>query len=187
MTALAKPLTPAVKAGEALDVKRAQKGDTDAFQRLYHTHVARINSLARRLLGDADADEATQDVFVRAWYKLETFKGRSSFGTWLYRLAINVLLGNRASRGKREARIHGGDEMVSQTESRPVTVDLHLDFETAIGRLPEGARQVFVLHDVEGYKHREIGEMLGVTPGTSKAQLHRARMTLRNYIEREGE
>ncbi len=182
MTALAEPLSD--RGTEALDVKRAQKGDPDAFERLYHAHVARINSLARRLMGDADADEATQDVFVRAWYKLETFKGGSSFGTWLYRLAINLLLGTRKSRGKRDARLQGGEETLARTESRRETLELGLDFESAISRLPEGAKKVFVLHDIEGFKHREIGEMLAVTPGTSKAQLHRARMTLRNYIER---
>ncbi len=182
MTALAKPVSRGPS--EALDVRRAAKGDPQAFERLYHAHVARINSLARRLLGDADADGATQDVFVRAWYKLGTFKGRSSFGTWLYRLAINELLGNREARGKWAARMQGGEEALRHRESRRETLELGLDFESAVKRLPDGARQVFVLHDVEGFKHHEIGEMLGVTVGTSKAQLHRARMTLRKYIER---
>ena len=184
MTALARPTKLSHGGTEAADVKRAAKGDAEAFERLYHAHSARIHSLACRLLGDADADEAMQDVFVRAWYKLGTFKGRSSFGTWLYRLAINVLLGNREARGKRDARAQSGDETLAQLQSGRVTLELEMDFESAISRLPEGARKVFVLHDIEGFKHREIGEMLGVTSGTSKAQLHRARMTLRNYIER---
>jgi RNA polymerase sigma-70 factor (ECF subfamily) len=169
---------------EAADARRAASGDEQAFARLYHAHAARIHSLARRLVGHEDADEATQDVFVRAWSKLDRFEGRSSFGTWLYRLAINVMLAGRATRGRWESRIRGGDEMLQRRESRRWTPELHLDFEAAIGRLPERARRVFVLHDIEGFKHAEIGELLGVTAGTSKAQLHRARLMLRQYVER---
>jgi RNA polymerase sigma-70 factor (ECF subfamily) len=131
-----------------------------------------------------DADELTQDVFVRAWEKLSLFRGESAFGTWLYRLAVNVILGRRAAIGRDRERFHGGDEMLELSPSRTATPDLTVDFESAIGRLPEGAKRVFVLHDVEGYKHKEIAEMLGVTAGTSKAQLHRARMALRRYVDR---
>jgi RNA polymerase sigma-70 factor (ECF subfamily) len=167
-----------------VDARLAAAGDQAAFERLYHAHVARVHSLAWRMLGGDDADEATQDVFVRAWQKLGTFRGEAAFGTWLHRLAINVLLALRATRARRRERMAEGDALLERVPSRRGGLELHIDFETAIGRLPDGAREVFVLHDVEGFKHREIAEMLGVTAGTSKAQLHRARMALRRYVER---
>lgn len=168
--------------GDRNDVALAASGDTAAFERLYHRHVARIHSLCRRMIGDAEADDVAQDVFVRAWGKLAQFRGESAFGTWLYRLAVNVILGKRQTLGVRNARFAGGDPNDLPLASRPVRVDLQVDFEAAIGRLPRGAREVFVLHDVEGYTHEEIAELLAVTSGTSKSQLHRARMTLRQYL-----
>jgi RNA polymerase sigma-70 factor (ECF subfamily) len=169
---------------DAADARRAAKGDPEAFERLYHAHVARVHSLARRMLGEQDADEATQDAFVRAWEKLGTFRGDAAFGTWLHRLAINLFLGRRAKRAKDWDRMQGGQELVEVAGGKREGLELHIDFEAAIGRLPSGAREVFVLHDVEGYKHHEIADMIGVTTGTTKAQLHRARMALRRYIER---
>ena len=135
------------------------------------------------MTGAEEADELTQDVFVRTWEKLDTFRGDAAFGTWLHRLAVNVILGKRAVMWRDRKRLRG-DESMEHLRSRTETPDLSVDFEAAIERLPEGAKQVFVLHDVEGYKHKEIAEMLGVTDGTSKAQLHRARMALRQYVER---
>ncbi len=135
-------------------------------------------------MGPDDADEATQEAFIRAWEKLGTFRAEAAFGTWLHRLAINALLGRRAVAGRERDRLYGGDEALEMVSGRPAQPELAMDFETAIGRLPEGARQVFVLHDVEGYKHHEIAKLLGVTDGTSKAQLHRARMILRQYLDR---
>ena len=124
-------------------------------------------------------------VFVRAWQKLGTFRGESAFGTWLYRLAINVMLARRAQLAIRRQRHVADPEPVLETVPvRPAGSDWGMDFENAIGRLPEGARQIFVLHDVEGYKHDEIAKMLGVTSGTTKAQLHRARMMLRRSLNR---
>jgi RNA polymerase sigma-70 factor (ECF subfamily) len=169
---------------DAVDAALAASGDVHAFERLYHGHVARIHSLARRMLGSDEADEATQDAFVRAWEKLGTFRGEAAFGTWLHRLAINVMLGRRASSGRQRLRLVDGEEPLERTASRAASPELKLDFEAAIGRLPEGAREVFVLHDIEGFKHQEIAEMLGVATGTSKAQLHRARMALRRHLER---
>ena len=169
---------------EAADAALAASGDASAFERLYRVHVARIHSLARRMTSADDADELTQDVFVRAWEKLSLFRGEAAFGTWLYRLAVNEILGKRTAMGRNRKRLQGGEEVLERSPARAATPDLTVDFESAIARLPEGAKQVFVLHDVEGYKHKEIGEMLGVTAGTSKAQLHRARMALRRYIER---
>ena len=169
---------------DAADARRAAKGDPEAFERLYHAHVARIHSLARRMLGEPDADEATQDAFVRAWQKLGTFRGDAAFGTWLHRLAINLFLGQRAKRARDRERLQEGQDVTEIAERKRSGLELHIDFEAAIGRLPTGAREVFVLHDVEGYKHHEIAEMIGVTTGTTKAQLHRARMALRRYVER---
>jgi RNA polymerase sigma-70 factor (ECF subfamily) len=169
---------------DSKDVELAAKGDSQAFERLYHAEVGRIHSLARRMLSPEEADEATQDVFVRAWDKLGTFRGDAAFGTWLHRLAVNVFLALRKTAGKKRERMLEGDDLFSSMASRPAQSDLSMDFQVAIARLPDGAKKIFVLHDVEGFKHSEIAEMLGVSPGTSKAQLHRARMALRKYLER---
>jgi RNA polymerase sigma-70 factor (ECF subfamily) len=136
------------------------------------------------MVGPEDADEATQDAFVRAWEKLGTFRGDAAFGTWLHRLAINAFLGFRAASARYRDRIAGADEALNMMAGPRKQSELEMDFETAIGRLPDGAREVFVLHDVEGFKHREIAEMLDVTAGTSKAQLHRARTILRRHLDR---
>ncbi len=169
---------------DAADVALAQSGDAQAFERLYLAQVARIHSLARRMVGPAEADEITQDVFVRAWQKLHTFRGEAAFGTWLHRLGVNLMLGYRGALGMRRRYLDEDVDPAEVASARPAPVELTLDFESAMERLPRGAKQVFVLHDVEGYKHEEIAEMLGITAGTSKAQLHRARMTLRKHLER---
>jgi len=170
------------RGGDARDVALAAAGDADAFRRLYEAQVGRIHSLARRMLGYDLADEATQDVFVRAWQKLGTFRGESAFGTWLFRLAVNLMLTRRAQLAVKRGREVVDDELLGLQPDRSRPETLGMDFETAIGRLPEGARQVFVLHDIEGYTHEEIARALGVTAGTSKAQLHRARLLLRRVL-----
>lgn len=159
----------------------AAAGDAHAFGRLYRDHAARIHSLARRMAGDDQADELTQDVFVRAWEKLRTFRGESAFGTWLHRLAVNLILAKRAQTARRRGR-EAGDEALEWTAGRSATPELAMDFETAVQRLPEGAKQVFVLFDVEGYRHEEIAALLEISVGTSKSQLHRARMILREHL-----
>lgn len=169
---------------DAVDAMLAAAGDARAFERLYRGHVGRIHSLARRMAGDDEAGDLTQMIFVRAWQKLGTFRGESKFGTWLHRVAINVILGRRASLKVERARRHDGEEIFETLPSRPAGTEHRLDFDAAIGRLPGGARQIFVLHDVEGFKHEEIARMLKVNVGTSKAQLHRARMLLRTHLER---
>jgi RNA polymerase sigma-70 factor (ECF subfamily) len=190
-----KPLGPGVTATsgsagqsqggtESEDVSRAALGDTRAFERLYRTHVGRIHGLVRRMMGDQDAAEITQDVFVRAWEKLGTFRGEAAFGTWLYRVAINVVLAQRAKLATRRGRFIEDEVAIETAQAPRVRSDERMDFEGALARLPEGARQVFVLHDVEGFRHEDIGRKLGVTAGTSKAQLHRARMLLRRHIDR---
>jgi RNA polymerase sigma-70 factor (ECF subfamily) len=164
------------------DVERARSGDTRAFERLYRANLPRIFNLARRMLGDEHADEATQEIFVRAWEKLAGFRGEAAFGTWLYRLGVNEILDRRGRLGRSRDRYGGGDETMQELPARTARPDLALDFERAIVRLPEGARDVLVLHDVEGYRHEEIADMLGVTVGTTKAQLHRARMLMRRHL-----
>jgi len=170
--------------GNVEDAAKAAAGDHRAYERLYRTHAARIHSLARRMMGGDQAEELTQDVFVRAWEKLGSFRGEAQFGTWLYRLAINLILSRRGRLAVQRSRELPDDTALETLPARAGRSDLGMDFESAIERLPEGARQVFVLHDVEGYKHEEIADMLGVTSGTSKAQLHRARMLLRRSLSR---
>jgi len=186
-TALAESLNddPRRSSEEREDVRRATAGDMQAFERLYRTHVPRIHGLTRRMLGEELADEVTQDVFVRAWTKLETFRGDSAFGTWLHRVAVNLVLARRKELGRRHDRFIGdGEAAVQRATGRVDRPAIRLELEAALTKLPDGARQVFVLHDVEGYRHREIADLLGVTTGTTKAQLHRARMILRRYVSR---
>jgi RNA polymerase sigma-70 factor (ECF subfamily) len=174
---------------DAMEVARAAKGDAQAFERLYRTHVARVHSLVRRMAGGTrgaagshDVEALAQDVFVRAWQKLATFRGESAFGTWLHRLAVNVVLERFRVGGIERARRVDWDGVFETARSTPARPDLSIDFDAALERLPDGAREIFVLHDVEGYTHREIATLLGISPGTSKAQLHRARMMLRKYL-----
>jgi RNA polymerase sigma-70 factor (ECF subfamily) len=163
-------------------VARAASGDVYAFEQLYNTHLPRVNSLVRRMSGGRDSEELTQDVFVRAWQKLATFRGDSAFGTWLHRLAVNVVIERFRQEAVRRQRHHDGDAIFETLSAPPKATDFSMDFETALETLPDGAREIFVLHDVEGYKHHEIGEMLDISTGTSKAQLHRARMMLRRHL-----
>jgi RNA polymerase sigma-70 factor (ECF subfamily) len=171
------------------DASLAARGDRRAFERLYRGHVDRVFSLCARMVGDRPrAEELTQDVFVRCWEKLGQFRGDSAFSTWLHRLAVNVVLNDRQTERRRRERHDDGIEDVDTIafgDVRPQQVEvpgLSIDLEQAIAGLPPGARKVFVLHDVQGYTHEEIGEMLGVTAGGCKAQLHRARMLLREAL-----
>ena len=154
-----------------------------AFEELYRRHLPRVHSLVRRMTGGRDADEVTQDVFVRVWQKLGTFRGDASFATWLHRLAVNVVIERFRSEAARRARLHDGDQVFETIAGPRMTADLGIDFEAALEKLPDGAREIFVLHDVEGYKHHEIASLLEISAGTSKAQLHRARMMLRKHLK----
>jgi RNA polymerase sigma-70 factor, ECF subfamily len=174
----------AVSAGNEY-VASAAAGDVSAFEHLYQTHLPRVHSLVRRMTGGRDADELTQDVFVRVWQKLGSFRGDSAFATWLHRLAVNVVIERFRQDATRRQRMHDGEE-IFETLSAPVrSRDFSMDFEAALLSLPDGAREIFVLHDIEGYKHHEIGTLLDISSGTSKAQLHRARMMLRRYLKSE--
>jgi RNA polymerase sigma-70 factor (ECF subfamily) len=168
---------------ETADAALAASGDGSAFERLYRAHAARVHSLVRRMMGLETADDVTQDIFIRAWQKLGTFRGEAAFGTWLYRLAVNVILARRTSLGVERERFPDSAEALNTAAGRPHAPDVAMDFDDAVSRLPDGARQVFVLHDVEGYKHEEIAAMLDIVPGTSKSQLHHARMALRRYLQ----
>src|SRR6058998_2431958 len=170
------------RAGMDPDVALAAGGDSSAFERLYRTHVTRIHSLTRRMLGSHVADEVTQDIFVRTWQKLGQFRGESAFSTWLHRLAVNVVLERRRTFAIQRERIADDPAALDFVTVAPARADLRVDFDKAIEQLPPGAREIFVLHDVEGYKHREIAAMLDITSGTSKRQLHRARMLLRKHL-----
>ena len=167
-------------------VERAQDGDREAFAELYRHSLSRVYALCLRLTGNRnEADELTQEAFVRAWRKLGSFRGDSAFSSWMHRLTTNVVLERWRSEGRRRARV------VSIAEAPPVephgssaSPRLAVDLERAIAGLPTGARTVFVLHDVEGYRHREIAQRTGLAEGTCKAQLHRARKLLRERLQR---
>jgi RNA polymerase sigma-70 factor, ECF subfamily len=172
---------------DTTDVALAAAGDRQAFERLYRTHANRVYSLCARMSGSrVKGEELTQDVFVRTWEKLPQFRGESAFSTWLHRLAVNVVLNARKSDSKRDSRTdetEDGEERWDEVAKAPMHIE-RMDLKQAIDRLPAGARKVFVLHDIEGYKHEEIAELCGITSGGSKAQLHRARLLLREALER---
>lgn len=168
-------------------VGHARRGDVGAFEALYRRHVDRVYGLCLRMVADrARAEDLTQEAFLRAWRKLGSFRGRSAFGTWLHRLAVNVVLGDlRAAKRhetKHEPLADEPDEPAAPAAAPPETA---LDLEAAIAALSPRARQVFVLHDVEGYRHREIAELTGISEGTSKAHLHRARGILRKRLHHD--
>ena len=172
------------RAAEMRLVKDAQNGDLLAFERLYRDNERKVFALCLRLSCDAAlAEELTQEVFVRAWRKLGSFRGESAFSSWLYPLTVNVALSERRSRRRRDARIVATDDPAS-LERSPATPrpEAGFDLQKAMATLPSGARAVFVLHDVEGRTHEEIAAMLDLAPGTSKAQLFRARRLLREAL-----
>lgn len=169
-------------------VERARGGDVAAFEELYRRHAGRVYALCLRMCGNAqEAEERTQDAFVRVWEKLDSFGGRSAFSSWLHRLTVNVVLGCWRRRGRRRDRVVPFDELAGaepQETAAPVpSWGDAVDLERAVAALPAGARTVFVLYDVEGYRHQEIAEMTGLAVGTCKAQLHRARQLLRKALE----
>lgn len=175
---------PAAAGGDSVDAALAGAGDTAAYERLYRRHSGRIHGLAVRMMGFDEAEECTQEVFIRAWEKLGSFRGEAAFGTWLYRLGVNHILSLRAKRGRRQDRfVPAEDEIVEAMPARPVSHHAGMDIEKALHVIPPGARDVFVLHDVEGFRHEEIASMLSINIGTSKSQLHRARMLLRRRLE----
>jgi len=173
-------------------IRRAQAGDADAFEAVYREHKGRIYALCLRMTGDvAAAADLVQDVFVRAWEKLGSFRGESAFSSWLHRLAVNVVLMDRRTIARRAEDSLGDDEGEERGSgergsvahaSRARNPGLRMDLEQAISRLPPNARRVLILFDIEGYTHAEIGAMMGIAEGTSKAHLFRARSLLKEAL-----
>jgi len=168
-------------------VDQARAGDRLAFEKLYRSHCDRIYGLCWRMCGGdrALAEDMVQEAFVRAWNKLDLFKGQSKFGTWLHRLTVNVVLSDRRIRVKRLQREQEFSDDVERVQvgDRDVFAGLRKDLEAAIAGLPERARTVLVLYDIEGYKHQEIADMTGMAVGSSKAQLHRARKMVQDVLK----
>jgi RNA polymerase sigma-70 factor (ECF subfamily) len=166
-------------------VRRAQARDARAFAQLYRRHVRRIYALCLRMTADAaHAEELTQQAFIRAWEKLPLFRGESAFASWLHRLAVNIVLMDLRARVRLASRVLFTDDPTALETPPPAPLPgARLDLEQAIAGLPPQARTIFVLHDVEGWQHREIAEQLGLATGTTKAQLHRARQLLQEALQ----
>jgi len=164
-------------------LRRARAGDLQAFEQLHRGLVGRVYALCLRMTADpARAQDHTQETFVRAWRALGTYRGETGISAWLRRIAINVVLGDRRTQGRRiQERSLDGPHAVEYPTHAPAPGS-GIDLERAVSGLPARAREVFVLHDVEGYRHEEIAELLGVSAGTSKSQLHRARKLLREAL-----
>jgi RNA polymerase sigma-70 factor, ECF subfamily len=172
--------------------ERCRRGDLGAFEELYRAHSRRLYGVTLRMLGNpADAEDMLQEIFLAAHRKLESFRGESALGTWLYRLAVNLCLDYLRSRTGRAIQMTDAlDDEPGLPDSgsrglaeRTVT---KMDLERALAQLPEGCRTAFVLHDVQGLEHREVGEVMGIAEGTSKSQVHKARMRLRTLLSRSG-
>ena len=187
--------TPAPKAAsEAQLIARAQRGDEQAFAALFEAHKRRVYSLCLRMTGNtAEAEDLTQEAFLQLFRKISTFRGESAFSTWLHRLAVNVVLMHLRKKGLQQVSL---DE-VDTSQDEPVKRDYGSDdqrlmgsvdrigLQRAIADLPPGYRTVFVLHDVEGYEHNEIAEIMKCSVGNSKSQLHKARMKLRDRLRQD--
>ena len=167
---------------EAGWVEQAQRADTAAFEKLYRLHIDKVYGLCLRMTGNpSEAEDCAQEAFIQAWSKLDRFRGDSSFGTWIHRVAVNTVLGRMRKTRREQDRIRAVSDISPVRESIGDSGGLQ-DMESAINELPSGARHVFVLHAVYGYSHDETGDMLGIASGTSKAQLHRAKRLLAQQI-----
>jgi len=173
---------------EAALVERCRRGELGAFEELYRAHAGRLYSLAVRMLGNhADAEDLLQDIFLSAHRKLDGFRGDSALGTWLYRLAMNQILDHVRSRAGRAGQVTDGLDdasMLADAAGHRLAdraID-RIDLERALDELPDGCRAAFLLHDVEGLEHREVSEVLGIAEGTSKSQVHKARLRLRALL-----
>ena len=162
-------------------VTAAQQGDVQAFEQLYRLFEKRIYALCMRMLANESlAEELLQEAFIKAWRAIGSFKGDSKFGTWMYRLTSNLIISYFRSQKK---GVHDSDWLDSVSGPDEVhRVNVQSDLESALRELPERARMVIVLHDIEGYAHHEISDMMGIAVGTSKAQLHRARNLLTEWF-----
>jgi RNA polymerase sigma-70 factor, ECF subfamily len=180
----ARPAAPARDAEMAL-VERCRRGELGAFEELYRAQAGRLYSLAWRMVGNpVDAEDLLQEIFLSAHRKLDSFRGDAAIGTWLYRLAMNQILDHLRSRAARAGQVTDGIEDPSAIEDAMAAI-ARVDLERAIAQLPEGCRAAFVLHDIEGLEHREVADVLGVAEGTSKSQVHKARLRLRALLGRK--
>jgi RNA polymerase sigma-70 factor (ECF subfamily) len=178
---------------EAQAIEQAKGGDSYAFEQLYGLHKRRVYSLCLRMTGNtAEAEDLTQEAFLQLYRKIGTFRGESAFSTWLHRLSVNVVLMHLRKKGLPEVSLE--ETLEPQQEDGPKkdigardtvlagSID-RVNLERAIENLPPGYRIIFVLHDIEGYEHNEIAEMMGCSIGNSKSQLHKARMKLRDLLK----
>jgi RNA polymerase sigma-70 factor (ECF subfamily) len=181
---------PPGRADDMALVDRCRKGDLGAFEELYRQHAGRLYSVACRMVGNpSDAEDLLQEIFLSAHRKLDSFRGDSALGTWLYRLATNLCLDHLRSRAARTSQLTGAldDEPgLADAGSRTLADSAltRMDLERALAQLPEGCRAAFVLHDIEGLEHREVADALGIAEGTSKSQVHKARLRLRALLGR---
>ncbi len=176
-----------VKSADLELVERIRGGDGSAFEAVYRQHATRLYNLANRMTGaKGEADDLLQDIFLLAYRKIASFRGESSLGTWLYRLAMNHCLDVLRNR---QTRMGQQTDSMDEPDAAPVASPVpvlsavsRIDLERAIQTLPPACRAAFLLHDVEGFGHQEVGAMLGVSEGTSKSQVHKARMRIRTYL-----
>jgi RNA polymerase sigma-70 factor (ECF subfamily) len=176
------PVTEETSNDELAWVQKAQNSDASAFESLYRMHVDRVYALCLRMTANvSEAEDCAQETFIQAWSKLDRFRGDSSFGTWLHRVAVNTVLGRMRKSNRERDRIRAVSEVAPMNESTGDSGGLR-DLEKAMDELPSGARHVFVLHAVYGYSHEETSDLLGIASGTSKAQLHRARRLLAQQL-----
>jgi RNA polymerase sigma-70 factor (ECF subfamily) len=186
---------PTDGAEESALAQRAAEGDVQAFEELYRRSAGRVFALCLRMSRDRErARELSHDAFVRAWQKLSTYRGKAAFTTWMHRLTVNLVLERQRSerrRGVHEVSITDRDAATGEGDATEERAMLHpvrhdegerLDLESAIRTLPTNARTVFVLHEIEGFRHEEIAESMGIAPGTVRAHLHRARRLLMEYL-----
>ena len=169
--------------------ERCRGGDFEAFEAIYREHSSKLFGLTMRMLGNrTDAEDMLQDIFLAAHRKLGSYRGDARLGTWLFRLAMNQCLDHLRSKSARMTQATSSldddhaMEPVSPVSGPAVAAVHQIDLERAIARLPEGCRAAFLLHDVEGFEHREVGSMLGISEGTSKSQVHKARLKLRKSL-----
>jgi RNA polymerase sigma-70 factor, ECF subfamily len=180
------------KLSEAEAIERAKQGDAAAFEVLYNLHKRRVYSLCLRMTTNtAEAEDLTQEAFLQLFRKIGTFRGESAFSTWLHRMAVNVVLMQLRKKGLQVVPLDDENEGEEETPKKDYgaqdsvlagSLD-RLQLKNAIDRLPPGYRSIFVLHDVEGFEHNEIAEMVGCSIGNSKSQLHKARMKLRELLK----
>ena len=180
------------KLTEAEAIERAKQGNEAAFETLYHLHKRRVYSLCLRMVSNpAQAEDLAQEAFLQLFRKVSTFRGESAFSTWLHRMTVNVVLMQLRKKNLPQVSLEETIETDEESQKKELgaedlklagSID-RLQLERAIDRLPPGYKTVFVLHDVEGFEHNEIAEMVGCSIGNSKSQLHKARLKLRDYLK----